>query len=40
MSEDIFFFQKCNQIGLRVVADPQVICRHHKQINITALLKG
>jgi len=40
MSEDIFFFQKCNEAGLRVTAEPQVICNHYKLINITNLMRA
>jgi len=38
-SEDIFFFRKCNEAGLRVRIDPQVICNHFKIINITDLMR-
>ena len=31
-SEDVFFFKKCNAAGLRVRFDPQVRCRHYKNI--------
>jgi len=39
ISEDIFFFYQCNRAGLRVRIDPQVICNHYKQVNITTLLR-
>jgi hypothetical protein len=38
-SEDIFFFRKCNDAGLRVKVDPLVICNHLKKINITDLMR-
>jgi hypothetical protein len=33
-SEDVFFFKNVNAAGLRVRFDPQVRCRHHKNIPI------
>jgi GT2 family glycosyltransferase len=38
-SEDIFFFRKCNEAGLRVRIDPSVICNHFKKLNITDLMR-
>ena len=38
-SEDIHFFRKCNETGLRVMIDPQVICNHFKTVNITDLMR-
>ena len=38
-SEDIFFFRKCNEAGMRVMADPQVIVNHFKKLNITDLMR-
>ena len=38
-SEDIFFFRKCNDAGLRLMADPQIICNHFKKTNITDLMR-
>lgn len=38
-SEDIFFFRKCNEAGLKVTVDPSVICNHFKTINITDLMR-
>jgi hypothetical protein len=38
-SEDIHFFRKCNEAGLRVTVDPQVICNHFKKLNITDLMR-
>lgn len=40
VSEDINFFKKCNDAGLRVTFDPQVICNHFKQLNLTALMRA
>ena len=40
VSEDIFFFKKCNFAGLRVTVDPQVICNHYKLTNLTALMRA
>jgi hypothetical protein len=36
--EDIHFFQKCNDAGLRVMAEPTVIVNHYKTINLTSLM--
>lgn len=38
-SEDIYFFRKCNEAGLRVMVDPQIICNHFKKLNITDLMR-
>jgi len=38
-SEDIYFFQKCNEVGLRMMVEPTVICNHFKEINITDLMR-
>jgi hypothetical protein len=40
LSEDIYFFRKCNRAGLRVLVDPQVVCNHYKTINLTALMRA
>lgn len=39
VGEDIYFFQKCNMAGFRVMVEPTVICDHHKEINITNLMR-
>ena len=39
VSEDIFFFKKCNAAGLKVKVDPAVICNHFKIVNLTELMK-
>jgi len=38
ISEDIYFFQKCNAAGFHPMIDPTVICRHHKEIDVTSAL--
>lgn len=38
-SEDMHFFRKCNQAGIRIKVHPDVICNHHKEVNITTLIK-
>ncbi|MFA5553469.1 MAG: hypothetical protein WCZ89_02270 [Phycisphaerae bacterium] len=38
-SEDVHFFRKCNEAGLRVKIDPKTICNHFKTINITSLIQ-
>lgn len=38
IGEDIHFFQRCNDAGLRVMAEPTVICNHYKTINLTNLM--
>jgi hypothetical protein len=39
MSEDIYFFHKCNVAGFRLTVDPQVICEHYKTMNLTSLMR-
>jgi len=40
ISEDIYFFDKCKKAGLPVVAVPQCVCNHYKEINLTALMRA
>ena len=40
VSEDIYFSRKANDLGIRPVAHPQVICNHFKMINLTALMRA
>lgn len=40
VSEDIYFFRKCNENGLRITVEPTVICNHHKEINLTSLMRA
>jgi len=40
ISEDIFFFQRCNEIGARLKVDPQVRCHHYKITDLTSLLQA
>lgn len=40
ISEDIYFFRKCNEAGLRVTVEPQVLCNHYKTLNLTALMRN
>jgi len=37
MSEDIYFFDRMNAAGYQTWADPQVICKHYKEIELTSL---
>ena len=39
-SEDVHFFRRCNEAGLRVTVDPLVICDHIKKMNLTALMRA
>jgi len=39
ISEDIFFFRKCNDAGYRVKVDPLVVCEHYKTTNLTMLMR-
>jgi len=39
ISEDVFFCQKCNNVGLKVKADPTIICNHFKEVNLTSLMR-
>jgi hypothetical protein len=38
MSEDIYFFSKCNEAGLRCIADPQVLVRHYKTMDLLGIM--
>ena len=40
ISEDIYFFKKANFKGLRLKVDPQVICNHYKEVNLTAFMRA
>ena len=37
-SEDIFFFERAAAYDFQAVCDPQVLCRHHKTVDLTAIL--
>lgn len=37
MSEDIYFFDKMNTVGFETWADPQVICKHYKELELSSL---
>jgi len=39
ISEDIYFFDKCAEAGIRVTIEPDIICDHFKDVNITALMR-
>lgn len=38
VSEDIYFFKKANFKGCRLKVDPEVICNHYKEMNLTMLM--
>lgn len=38
MSEDIFFFAKCNEVGLTCIADPSVLVKHFKTMDLLGLM--
>ncbi|MCK9243666.1 MAG: glycosyltransferase [Candidatus Marinimicrobia bacterium] len=38
-SEDVHFFRKCNEAGLRVKVDPKIICNHFKIMNLVDLMR-
>ncbi len=37
--EDIFFFERCAQIGIRPVVVPQVLCKHHRNIDLLSMFQ-
>jgi hypothetical protein len=37
MSEDIYFFDKMNRLGFYTWADPSVLCKHYKEIELLSL---
>jgi len=39
ISEDIYFFDKCAEAGIRVTIEPNIICDHFKKLNITSLMR-
>jgi len=39
LSEDLYFCDKARKSKLEIIAHPGVICNHHKQINLTKLMK-
>jgi len=38
ISEDIYFFQKCNDAALKVMVEPAVICNHFKKVNLAPFM--
>ena len=38
MTEDIHFFDKCRDAGVRVTVEPTVICDHFKEINLRTVV--
>jgi len=37
--EDFYFFRKCNEAGLAVMADPEIICEHRKTIGLLLMMR-
>ena len=37
MSEDIYFFSKLNDVGIRARVDPTVLCSHYKEVDLLPL---
>lgn len=35
--EDIFFFEKCAEAGIRTLALPQLMCQHHRPVDLLRL---
>ena len=32
--EDIYFFERCSEVGIRPVALPQLLCSHHRAVDL------
>jgi hypothetical protein len=37
--EDIYFFEKCAEIGIRPIALPQVLCSHHRTVELLGVFE-
>lgn len=38
LGEDIFFGDRCRQAGIPIMADPSVLCRHFKELDLLAMM--
>ncbi len=32
--EDIYFFERCAEVGIRLLAMPQLLCAHHRVVDL------
>ena len=37
--EDIYFFERCSEVGIRPLALPQLLCSHHRTVDLLGLYK-
>lgn len=35
--EDIYFFERCAEVGIRSIVVPQVLCAHHRPVDLLGL---
>jgi hypothetical protein len=35
--EDIYFFERCAEVGIRPLALPQLLCSHHRAVDLLDL---
>ncbi len=35
--EDIYFFERCAEVGIRPIVVPQIMCEHHRAVNLLGL---